>query len=127
MKFLEGLKYSEEHEWVRVEGKKAYIGITDHAQQSLGDIVFVEIPEIGVELSRGDVLCVVESVKAASDVYTPVSGKVIEVNEELADNPEKINEDPYGSWIAVIEMSDVSETDQLMDMNDYERFCQEEE
>jgi len=127
MKFLEGLKYSEEHEWVRVEGKKAYIGITDHAQQSLGDIVFVEIPEIGVELSRGDVLSVVESVKAASDVYTPVSGKVIEVNEELADNPEKINEDPYGSWIAVIEMSDVSETDQLMDMNDYERFCQEEE
>ena len=127
MKFLEGLKYSEGHEWVRVEGKKAYIGITDHAQQSLGDIVFVEIPEIGVELSRGDVLSVVESVKAASDVYTPVSGKVIEVNEELADNPEKINEDPYGSWIAVIEMSDVSETDQLMDMNDYERFCQEEE
>jgi len=127
MKVLNGLKYSEDHEWVRVEGNKAYIGITDHAQHSLGDIVFVEIPEVGTELKSGDVLSVVESVKAASDVYSPVSGTIIEVNEELADSPEKINEDPYRSWIAVIEMSDISELDELMDEHEYERFCQEEE
>ncbi|NLM09638.1 MAG: glycine cleavage system protein GcvH [Clostridiaceae bacterium] len=127
MKVLEELKYSKEHEWVKIDGNKAYIGITDHAQHSLGDIVFVEIPEVGTELNKGDVLGVVESVKAASDVYTPVSGKIIEVNEDLTDSPENINEDPYGSWIAVIEISDMSETEELMDANDYERFCQEEE
>lgn len=127
MKVLEGLKYSKDHEWVKIEGTKAYIGITDHAQHSLGDIVFVEIPEVGTELNKGDVLSVVESVKAASDVYTPVSGKVVEVNEELADSPEKINEDPYGSWIAAVEISDVSEADELMDMDEYERYCSEEE
>lgn len=127
MKVIEGLKYSKDHEWVKIEGNKAYIGITDHAQHSLGDIVFVEIPEVGTEVNKDDVLSVVESVKAASDVYTPVSGKVTEVNEELADSPEKINEDPYGSWIAVIEISDISEIEELMDMHDYERFCQEEE
>jgi len=87
----------------------------------------VEIPEVGTELKSGDVLSVVESVKAASDVYSPVSGTIIEVNEELADSPEKINEDPYRSWIAVIEMSDISELDELMDEHEYERFCQEEE
>lgn len=127
MKVLEGLKYSKDHEWVKIEGTKAYIGITDHAQHSLGDIVFVEIPEVGTELNKGDVLSVVESVKAASDVYTPVSGKVVEVNEKLADSPEKINEDPYGSWIAAVEISDVSEADELMDMDEYERYCSEEE
>ena len=87
MKVLEELKYSKEHEWVKIDGNKAYIGITDHAQHSLGDIVFVEIPEVGTELNKGDVLGVVESVKAASDVYTPVSGKIIEVNEDLTDSP----------------------------------------
>ncbi|NLX77962.1 MAG: glycine cleavage system protein GcvH [Clostridiaceae bacterium] len=127
MKVLDGLKYSAEHEWIKIDGNKAYIGITDYAQHSLGDIVFVEIPEVGSELNKGDVLSVVESVKAASDVYAPVSGKVAEVNEELADSPEKINEDPYESWIAVIEMSDLSEAEELMDAREYERFCQEEE
>jgi len=127
MKVLEGLKYSKDHEWVKIEGNKAWIGITDYAQHSLGDIVFVEIPEIGAELKKGDVLGVVESVKAASDVYTPVSGKVTEVNEELGENPEKINEDPYGSWIAVLEISDMSEVEELMDKDEYERFCKEEE
>jgi len=127
MKVLEGLKYSKDHEWVKIEGNKAWIGITDFAQHSLGDIVFVELPEIGSELNKGDVLGVVESVKAASDVYTPVSGKVVEVNEELGDSPEKINEDPYESWIAVIEIGDISETEELMDADDYERFCKEEE
>ena len=90
MKVLEGLKYSKDHEWVKVDGNKAYIGITDHAQHSLGDIVFVEIPEEGIDINKGDVLSVVESVKAASDVYTPVSGKIIEVNKELEDSPEKL-------------------------------------
>ena len=127
MKNIEGLKYSKEHEWVRVDGNRAYIGITDHAQHSLGEIVFVELPEVGAELSAGDVLGVVESVKAASDVYTPLSGKVLEVNVELTEHPEKINENPSESWIAVLELVDASELDDLMDEAEYEAFCQEEE
>jgi glycine cleavage system H protein len=126
MKVLEGLKYSKDHEWVKVDGNKAYIGITDHAQHSLGDIVFVEIPEEGIDINKGDVLSVVESVKAASDVYTPVSGKIIEVNKELEDSPEKINEDPYTNYIAVVEMSDISELEELLNMQEYERYCEEE-
>jgi glycine cleavage system H protein len=126
MKVLEGLKYSKDHEWVKVDGNKAYIGITDHAQHSLGDIVFVEIPEEGIDINKGDVLSVVESVKAASDVYTPVSGKIIEVNKELEDSPEKINEDPYTNYIAVVEMSDNSELEELLNMQEYERYCEEE-
>ena len=126
MKVLEGLKYSKDHEWVKVEGNKAYIGITDHAQHSLGDIVFVEIPEEGIDINKGDVLSVVESVKAASDVYTPVSGKIIEVNKELEDSPEKINEDPYTNYIAVVEMRDISELEELLNMQEYERYCEEE-
>ena len=101
MKVLDGLKYSAEHEWIKIDGNKAYIGITDYAQHSLGDIVFVEIPEVGSELNKGDV-SVVESVKAASDVYAPVSGKVAEVNEELADSPEKINEDPMKAGLRLL-------------------------
>jgi glycine cleavage system H protein len=126
MKVLEGLKYSKDHEWVKVDDNKAYIGITDHAQHSLGDIVFVEIPEEGIDINKGDVLSVVESVKAASDVYTPVSGKIIEVNEELEDSPEKINEDPYTNYIAVVEMRDISELEELLNMQEYERYCEEE-
>ena len=91
MKVVEGLKYSKDHEWVKVDGNKVYVGISDHAQHSLGDIVFVEIPEQGMDVNKGDILSVVESVKAASDIYAPVSGKVIKVNEELEDSPEKIN------------------------------------
>lgn len=121
------MKYSKEHEWVRIEGDRAYIGITDHAQQSLGEIVYVELPEIGANLEAGDVLGVVESVKAASDVYTPVSGKIVEINEELSDNPEKINEDPYGSWIAVMETGNGNWQDNLMDEAEYEKYCEEEE
>ncbi len=89
MKVMQGLKYSKDHEWVKIEGNKAYIGITDYAQHSLGDIVFVEIPEVGKQLNSGDVLSVVESVKAASDVYTPVSGKIVEVNQSLGDSRKK--------------------------------------
>lgn len=115
MKIVEGLKYSKEHEWLKVEGNRAYIGITDYAQHALGSIVFVELPETGKELMPGDVLGVVESVKAASDIYTPVSGIVIEVNRELADNPEKINEAPYESWLALIELTNPNELGGLMD------------
>lgn len=127
MKAVEGLRYSKEHEWVRVEGSKAYIGITDFAQHSLGEIVYVELPEVGAELSVGGVMSAVDSVKAASDVYTPVSGKVAEVNEALGDAPESINSDPYGSWIAAIELNDESEVNALMDAKSYEEFCKAEE
>lgn len=126
MKVVEGLRYSKEHEWVKVEGNVAHIGITDFAQHSLGEIVYVELPEKGAELTAGDVMSAVDSVKAASDVYTPVSGKVVEVNEALGDAPEKINSDPYGSWIAAIELSDESELDTLMDAGSYEEFCKSE-
>ncbi len=126
MNVLKGLKYSKDHEWVRLDGNRAYIGITDHAQHSLGDIVFVELPEIGSNLKESDVLGVVESVKAASDVYTPIAGKVIDINETLAEHPEKINEEPYESWIAVLEPEDVSGIEALMDEAEYEAFCREE-
>ncbi len=127
MKLGKGLKYSKEHEWVRIEGDKVYVGITDFAQNALGDIVFVELPETDLELEAGDILGVVESVKAASDIYTPVSGAVIEVNEELNDSPETINERPYEAWIAVIELKDISQLDDLMDEHEYEDFCSKEE
>lgn len=126
MKIKQDLKYSKEHEWVKVTGDKAYIGISDFAQEALGDIVFVELPEVGTELSAGDSLGVVESVKAASDIYCPVSGKVTKVNEDLNDSPEIINEDPYEAWIIQIELSDASELDDLMDEKEYEDFCLKE-
>ncbi|MFU0800937.1 MAG: glycine cleavage system protein GcvH [Xylanivirga thermophila] len=121
------LKYSKDHEWVKIDGDRAYIGITDHAQESLGDIVFVELPEVDVKLDAGDQLAVVESVKAASDVYSPISGTVIEVNEELDASPELINENAYDSWIAILSIKDVSELDELMDETEYEKFCKEED
>lgn len=127
MKILEGLRYSKEHEWVKLDGNRVYVGITDHAQHSLGEIVFVELPEMGSHLDVDDVMGVVESVKAASDVYTPVSGTVVEINEELVDSPEKINEEPYESWIAVLEIDDASTVDALMDEKEYEAYCKEEE
>ena len=120
------LKYSKEHEWVKIAGNKAYIGITDYAQNALGDIVFVELPEVGTEISAGDTFGVVESVKAASDIYCPVSGTITKVNEELVDSPEIINEDPYGAWIIEIELTDPSELDELMDDKEYEDFCLKE-
>ncbi|MBO8125617.1 MAG: glycine cleavage system protein GcvH [Firmicutes bacterium] len=117
------LRYTKEHEWVRVSGKRAIVGITDHAQKELGDVVFVDLPDIGQEVVKGNDFAVVESVKAVSDIYAPVSGTVVEVNETLQDNPELINEDPYNdAWIAVIEMLDPSEVDQLMTAEEYEAF-----
>lgn len=126
MKVLEGLYYSKEHEWVKVEGNKALIGISDHAQLGLGDVVYVELPEVDSEFQAGDSLGVVESVKAASDIYTPVSGKVLKVNEDLVDAPEQINEDPYGSWMVELELSDSSELDELLSPEEYKAWCLEE-
>lgn len=119
-----GLKYTKEHEWIKLEGEKGYVGISDYAQNAMGDIVFVELPEVGQDVSAGGDLCVVESVKGANDVYSPASGKIAEVNEDLEDSPEKINEDPYGSWIALVELSDLSELDGLMNEEAYRSYCE---
>lgn len=114
-----GLKFTRSHEWVEVNGDIATIGISDHAQELLGDLVYVELPEVDASLSQGDSCAVVESVKAASDVYSPLSGTVLEVNEELEDSPESINSDAYGSWIFKLQMSDSGELDELMDADSY--------
>jgi glycine cleavage system H protein len=127
MNIEEGLKYSREHEWVRVEGDNAYIGITDFAQHNLGEIVYIELPGVGMGLGAGDVLCTVDSVKAASDVFAPVSGIVVRVNRNLSETPEKINSEPYKSWIASLKMDDAAEADLLMDADEYEEFCKPEE
>ena len=127
MEFPEDLKYSKEHEWVLVEGNVATIGITDYAQEQLGDIVFVELPAIGDKVSKEDNFGVVESVKAVSDVYAPVSGKVLEVNDDLPENPEMLNEDPYGDgWMIKVEMSDREEIDDLLTAAEYEQYVAEE-
>jgi glycine cleavage system H protein len=124
---LEDLKFSTDHEWVRKEGKRAVIGITDFAQEALGDIVFIELPEIDIELSVEDEITEIESTKTASPVLSPVSGRLVEVNQELTERPEMINEDPYGAgWIAVVEMSDPSELDNLMSQKEYADFIREE-
>ena len=122
------IKYHREHAWVRVEGKHATVGITDFAQQQLGDIVYVDLPEVDTEVDADSELCEIESTKATSPVVSPVSGTVHEVNDDLADSPEVINEDPYGNgWIVVITMSDPSEVNDLMSRDEYEKFLKEEE
>ncbi len=122
------IKYHREHTWVRAEGKQATIGITDYAQQQLGDIVYVDLPETETEIDADSELSEIESTKATSPVVSPVSGTVVEVNEDLADSPEIINEDPYGNgWLAVLEMSDASELNDLMSKSEYEKFLKEEE
>jgi len=127
MEFPEELKYTEEHEWVLVEGDLAMIGITDFAQDALGDVVFVELPAVGTEVTTGKAFGVVESVKAVSDVYAPVSGTVEEINEELPDAPEIINTSPYGDgWMIKIRMSDLGELDRLMDAAAYQAHLAEE-
>lgn len=127
MKIVEGLLYSNDHEWVKVEGNKAYVGITDYAQHALGEIVYIELPEVDDEFEKGDVFGVVESVKAASDSYLPVSGKVVEINEALEDSPELVNEDAFANWILQVELSDESELDELMSAEEYKEFCDKEE
>ncbi len=127
MEFPEDLKFSKEHEWVLVEGGVATVGITDYAQDQLGDIVFVELPAVGDKVSKEDAFGVVESVKAVSDIYAPVSGKVVEVNDDLPENPEMLNEDPYNDgWIIKIEMSDPEEVQDLMTAAEYEEYVAEE-
>lgn len=121
------LLYSRDHEWVKVEGTQARIGISDFAQDSLGAVVFIELPAMDAELAAGDVLGVVESVKAASEVYTPLSGKVVAINNDLEDTPEAINEHPYEQWIAVLELADPGELKTLMDESSYLAYCAEEE
>ncbi|REH74453.1 glycine cleavage system protein GcvH [Staphylococcus felis] len=120
------LKYSKEHEWVKVDGNAALIGITDFAQSELGDIVFVELPEVDDEVSEGETFGSVESVKTVSELYSPVSGKIIEVNEDLEDEPEAVNESPYEkAWMVKVELSDESELDALMDAAAYEEMIGE--
>ena len=118
-KILEGLKYSESHEWVKVEGNVAVIGVSDFAQKEMGDITYVDVPDVDDEVAAGEEFGALESVKAASDLICPVSGTVVAVNEELEDAPEKINEDAYTNWIIKVEMSDPSELDALMDAAAY--------
>ncbi|MBE3553761.1 MAG: glycine cleavage system protein GcvH [Thermicanus sp.] len=126
MSIPQNLKYSKEHEWVRVEGNIAYIGITEFAQSELGDIVFVELPEVGAELTRDESFGSVESVKTVSDIYAPVSGKVIRVNQELADSPEWVNQSPYEkAWMVAVEMSDPSELDLLLSADEYEEHIRD--
>lgn len=121
------LLYTETHEWVAIEDGIATCGITDFAQDQLGDIVYVELPEVGSAVVAGEVCGVIESVKAASDLYAPVSGEVVEVNQDLTDAPELINKDPYGDgWLFRVKMSDPSETDALLDAVRYEKFVVEE-
>lgn len=121
------LKYSEEHEWVKEEGDKVRIGITDFAQSELGDIVFVELPEVGDEIEADEPFGSVESVKTVSELYAPISGKVVEINEDLEDSPEFVNESPYEkAWMVVIEPSDKSEIDKLMSSEDYEKMVSDE-
>lgn len=120
------LKFTKDHEWVKVEGGIVTIGITDYAQAQLGDVVFVELPEAGAEVAAGGGLSVVESVKAVSDIYAPVSGTIVESNEMLADAPETVNQDPYGQgWIAKLELSDASELSGLLDSEAYEKLVAE--
>lgn len=125
MKIIEGLKYSKDHEWVKVEGNLATVGITDYAQHSLGDIVFVELPEIGDAIGKEEAFGVVESVKAASDIYLPVSGTVVKINEALVDEPELLNTDAFENWMICVEMDDPAELDELMDAAKYETICQD--
>lgn len=122
------LRYSREHEWVAVENNVATIGITDYAQEQLGDVVYVELPEVGAPVTKDDAFGVVESVKAVSDIYAPVSGTVTEVNADLPDSPETVNEDPYGdAWMIRVEMSDPSELDDLLTAAEYQKFIEEEQ
>jgi len=127
MNFPTDLKYTKEHEWVRIDGDTATVGITDHAQDALGDVVYVELPEEGSDVAKGDAFGVVESVKAVSDLYAPVSGNVAEANDAIVDNPEVINDDPYGEgWMIKLDGIAEGDLDDLLDADEYEKFVEEE-
>ncbi len=122
------LLYTKEHEWVKKEGNVVALGITDHAQEQLGDVVFLELPEVEDEVSQDDTIGSVESTKAVSDIFTPVSGKVVEINEDILDSPEVVNQDPYGQgWMVKIELSSPDELDDLLSAEDYEKFVAEQD
>ncbi|MBE6254928.1 MAG: glycine cleavage system protein GcvH [Prevotella sp.] len=123
--FESGLYYSESHEYVRVEGEFGYIGISDYAQHALGNVVYVDMPEVDDEVTAGEEFGAVESVKAASDLIAPVSGTVVEINEALEDEPELLNKDAFGNWIIKVQLSDPSELDNLMDVEAYKKHCAE--
>ncbi len=123
LRFDAACRYTKDHEWIRIEGNRGYVGISDYAQHAMGDVVFVELPEVGASFEGGEDFCVVESVKGANDVYAPLGCTVLEVNESLEEEPEKVNQKPYDSWIARVEMTDPSEADQLMDKDQYEAYC----
>ncbi|MBO4314945.1 MAG: glycine cleavage system protein GcvH [Prevotella sp.] len=122
-KIEEGLYYSESHEYVRVEGEFGCVGITDYAQNALGNVVYVDMPEVDDEVNAGEEFGAVESVKAASDLISPISGTVVEVNDALEDEPELLNQDAFANWIIKVELSDKAELDDLMDAKAYEAFC----
>ncbi|MDO4970791.1 MAG: glycine cleavage system protein GcvH [Bacteroidales bacterium] len=124
-KIIEGYYYSESHEYVKVEGNMGFVGITDHAQHELGNVVYVDMPEVDDEVNAGEEFGAVESVKAASDLFSPVSGTVVEVNEALDDEPGLVNKDAYENWIMKVEMSDASELENLMDAAAYKAFIGE--
>jgi glycine cleavage system H protein len=125
MKLDPNCKYDQEHEWVRVEGDEALVGITDYAQDQLSDVVYVELPEVGDTFDQGDIFAVVESVKAASDVYMPVSGEILEINEALEDSPELVNKDSFGeAWFVRVALADPSELDDLMDAEAYQAYVE---
>lgn len=127
MTFPEDIKYHKEHSWVRISGNRATIGITDYAQDQLGDIVYIDLPDVDTEIEKDIEFTEIESTKATSSVIAPVSGTIVEVNEELDESPELINESPYDKgWIVIVEMSDPSELDDLLDASDYERYVEEE-
>ncbi len=127
MKVAKGLYYTKDHEWVKVDGDTALVGISDFAQHQLGDIVYVELPEVGDEFEKEEAFAAVESVKAASDVYLPVGGIVVEINEELMDDPALLNTDAFENWLVKIEVADKAELEELMNSEDYEKFLAEEE
>ena len=127
MNVVKELFYSNDHEWVNVDGDMAFVGISDYAQHNLGDIVYVELPEVDDELEKSDSFSAVESVKAASDIYLPISGKIVAVNEALLDDPALLNADPYENWIVKIEMKDKAQLEELMNGEAYEKFLAEEE
>ena len=124
MKVIPSLKYTDKHEWVRMDGEFAYIGITDYAQDQLGEVLFVEMPEVGDELTQGEEYGVVESSKVASDLVAPISGEVVEINDKLDDEPEYINEDPYDAWIVKIKVSDDDELESLLNSDGYESITE---
>lgn len=124
-KILDDLRYAESHEWVKVDGDIATVGISDYAQHALGNIVYVDMPEVGDDVSQGEDFGAVESVKAASDLLSPVSGEVVEINEALEDEPELLNQDAYANWIMKVKMSDPSEIDNLLDGAAYAKLCEE--